>query len=129
MKCVVGIDLGSTTTKAVLFDEDGKVVGRGITNSRSDYGVAAAVAREEALTATRFELLERALQELGSGDPEGLREDLANPLKEAFRLEIYLDQLIELRREILDLLSARWMADSAPTWWRRRARRSWMSGC
>ncbi len=103
MRCVVGIDLGSTTTKAVLVDEAGGVVGRGITNSRSDYGVAAAVAREEALTATRFELLERALEHLGGEDSAGLAE----PLKEAFRLEIYLDQLIELRGEILDILSAR----------------------
>ena len=36
MKTFVGIDLGSTTTKAVLLDEDRKVIGRGITNSRSN---------------------------------------------------------------------------------------------
>ncbi len=108
MRCLVGIDLGSTTTKAVLVDEDGEVVGRGITNSRSDYGVAAAVAREEALTAVRFAMLERAIRQLGGRDQA---TKLAEPLKEAFRLEIYLDQLIELRNEILDLLSARWMAD------------------
>ena len=36
----VGVDLGSTTTKAVLLDEPGVVVGRGITNSRSNYEVA-----------------------------------------------------------------------------------------
>ncbi len=34
MKTFVGIDLGSTTTKAVLLDEDRKVIGHGITNSR-----------------------------------------------------------------------------------------------
>jgi len=50
MRCVVGIDLGSTTTKAVLLDEQGKLLGRGITNSRSNYEVASAVARIEALT-------------------------------------------------------------------------------
>ena len=112
MRCLVGIDLGSTTTKAVLVDEDGEVVGRGITNSRSNYDVAAAVAREEALTAARFALLERALEQHDDGDDcEGQRRILAEALKEAFRLEIYLDQLLELRREILDLLSARWLAD------------------
>jgi benzoyl-CoA reductase subunit A len=58
MRCVVGIDLGSTTTKAVLLD-DGRVVGRGITNSRSSYDVACAVAREEAVTDARFTLLSR----------------------------------------------------------------------
>ena len=109
MKCVVGIDLGSTTTKAVLVDEDGKVAGRGITNSRSNYEVAAAVAREEALTAARFALLERAL-ERANGDGEAGAE-LGDELERAFRLEIYLDQLRELRREILGLLSAKWMEE------------------
>ena len=44
MKTFVGIDLGSTTTKAVLLDENSHVLGRGITNSRSNYGTAARVA-------------------------------------------------------------------------------------
>ena len=43
MKVFVGIDLGSTTTKAVSLDERRQVVGRGITNSRSNYDVACAV--------------------------------------------------------------------------------------
>ena len=30
MRCVVGIDLGSTTTKAILLDEAGKVIGQDI---------------------------------------------------------------------------------------------------
>jgi len=41
----MGIDLGSTTTKAVLVDGRGRVLGRGITNTRADYDVATAVAR------------------------------------------------------------------------------------
>ena len=40
MKAYVGIDLGSTTTKAVVLGEDGGMLGRGITNSRSNYTVA-----------------------------------------------------------------------------------------
>ena len=36
----VGIDLGSTTTKAVFVDGDGRIMGRGITNSRSNYHLA-----------------------------------------------------------------------------------------
>ena len=35
MKLYLGIDLGSTTSKAVLVDPDEHVVGRGITNTRS----------------------------------------------------------------------------------------------
>ena len=59
MKCVVGIDLGSTTTKAVLLDEQGHIIGQGITNSRSNYEVASAVARDEALLDARFTRLRR----------------------------------------------------------------------
>ena len=54
--CYIGIDLGSTTTKAVFLDEHEKVLGRGITNSRSNYEVACSVAREEAEINTRFVL-------------------------------------------------------------------------
>ena len=48
MKCSVGIDLGSTTTKAVILDESAEILGRGITNSRSNYEVACDVAVSEA---------------------------------------------------------------------------------
>ncbi len=117
MKCVVGIDLGSTTTKALLLTEDREVLGRGITNSRSSYDVACAVAREEALTAARFALLERRLDALpaatrkawsaglaaGNGSGERSLEDL---LQEAFRLELYLDELARLREEIERLVAS-----------------------
>jgi benzoyl-CoA reductase subunit A len=43
MRCFIGIDLGSTTTKAVVIDEHQNILGRGITNSRSNYDTAAAV--------------------------------------------------------------------------------------
>jgi benzoyl-CoA reductase subunit A len=57
----VGIDLGSTTTKAVVLAEDGSVLGRGITNSRSNYTIACQVALSEALIAARFGLLAREM--------------------------------------------------------------------
>ena len=109
MRCVVGIDLGSTTTKALLLGGDGRVLGRGITNSRSSYDVACAVAREEALTDARFTLLGERLEDLelaavaGEGG-RGSAGDLERFLLEAFRLELYLDQLVRLRREIHRLL-------------------------
>ncbi|HEX5041282.1 MAG TPA: BadF/BadG/BcrA/BcrD ATPase family protein [Candidatus Polarisedimenticolaceae bacterium] len=59
----VGIDLGSTTTKAVVLSEDGDVLGRGITNSRSNYAIACQVALSEALIAARFGLLAREMDE------------------------------------------------------------------
>ncbi len=98
MRVVVGIDLGSTTTKAVLVDQDGQMVGQGITNSRSDYEVACRVALDEARTSARFAQLERALDESeGLGATDG---DLGDALERAFRLELYLDQLGTLNDRI-----------------------------
>lgn len=64
MNVYVGIDLGSTTTKAVVLGEDGAVLGRGITNSRSNYDLAAKVARTEAFVDARFGLLRRRVEQL-----------------------------------------------------------------
>jgi benzoyl-CoA reductase subunit A len=103
MKCVVGIDLGSTTTKAVLLAEDGSTLGRGITNSRSNYEVASAAARQEAHAAARFRLLSDALaQELAgqAGGATAAASKLKEELPEAFRLEAYLEELGELRKAI-----------------------------
>ncbi len=65
MKTFVGIDLGSTTTKAVLLDENSQVIGRGITNSRSNYDTAAKIAKQEALVNARFYLFRQALSKCG----------------------------------------------------------------
>jgi benzoyl-CoA reductase subunit A len=107
VRCVVGIDLGSTTTKAVMLDEKGEPVGFGITNSRSNYEVACAVARSEAHTAARFEMLERAL-----GDDAGPRAWLAT-LREAFRLELFMVDLGDLRTTIANHLGASRRPDQA----------------
>ena len=93
MNCVVGIDLGSTTTKAVVLDEKGEVLGRGITNSRSNYDLAAELARTEAFISARFRLLEREVERVGG--PETLAR-----LLRAFRLEQMLVQLATLRAKI-----------------------------
>jgi len=89
----VGIDLGSTTTKAVVLDEDGGVLGRGITNSRSNYDLAAGVARTEAFVSARFDLLRREV-EITAG-----REAL-DRLLAAFRLEQRRRQLELLRQRV-----------------------------
>ena len=103
MKIVVGVDLGSTTTKAVLLDEQGRIVGRGITNSRSNYEVACAIARDDALTSARFDLLDRALRDAAAdADPA----DLSQRLHAAFRLELYLDDLGALARRMGEVLDA-----------------------
>ncbi len=94
MKCYIGIDLGSTTTKAVLMDPDGAVLGRGITNSRSNYATAAAVAKQEAVIGTRLTLFRRGLGEIG---PPELMDAFMEDLEHSFRLEQFLEQAEDLR--------------------------------
>jgi benzoyl-CoA reductase subunit A len=129
MDCFIGIDLGSTTTKAVVLDGNDEVLGRGITNSRSNYDIAAQIAKEEALIDARFTLFRRSLV-----DADGLRgrqDAFLDLLERSFRLEQYLEQLADLRdtcegnvtqrrfaerteavREVLGELFARLFADA-----------------
>ncbi len=95
MRCFIGIDLGSTTTKAVLLDENCERLGVGITNSRSNYETAAAVAKQEAVISARLTLFRRALREDGldtAGD-----ELFLDRVELYFRLEQFLEQLDDLR--------------------------------
>ncbi|NOY27055.1 MAG: benzoyl-CoA reductase subunit A [Oligoflexia bacterium] len=91
MICYVGVDLGSTTTKAVVLGEDGRILGRGITNSRANYDLAADLARTEAFVTARFGLL-RAEVEKAAG------EEQLTTLLRAFRTEQTLAQLDRLAR-------------------------------
>ena len=107
MKCYVGIDLGSTTTKAVILDDEAKILGRGITNSRSNYDLAAQVAREEALISARFGLLRNAVEKAAG-------KEMLDKLLKAFRLSQTLAQLKrlgeliqeEIDRSVADKLKA-----------------------
>ena len=94
MRCFIGVDLGSTTTKAVLMDEKFEVLGRGITNSRSNYDTATRVAKHEALINTRFTLFHRGLAALP--DLGGTLDRFLGDLERSFRLEQFLDQLADL---------------------------------
>ena len=94
MSCVVGIDLGSTTTKALILDDDHEVLGRGITNSRSNYDLAAAVAKTEAFINARFGLIE---QHVAATDAA----PLVSRLRRAFVMEQLLNQLGRLNELML----------------------------
>jgi benzoyl-CoA reductase subunit A len=61
-KYYLGIDLGSTTSKAVIINDKDEIIGRGITNTRANYKVAADIAREEAVYDARFTLLSNRLK-------------------------------------------------------------------
>ena len=110
----VGIDLGSTTTKAVILGEDGRVLGRGITNSRSNYDTACQVTLSEALINARFSLIAAALARgdarapaQASGDSgEARRAVLLQALERRFRLQQYLGQLMALGEAIRTLMAS-----------------------
>jgi benzoyl-CoA reductase subunit A len=105
MKVCVGIDLGSTTTKAVVLDESGAVIGRGITNSRSNYDVACAVAREEAFVQARLSLVRQALHGGDAGLVE-LEKGFISDLSRNFRFEQHLDRLGALREALRSVADA-----------------------
>jgi benzoyl-CoA reductase subunit A len=94
MKCFIGIDLGSTTTKAVILDENLSELGHGITNSRSNYDIASAVAKQEAIVNARMNLVEQSLSDF----PElsGRLEKILDSLERSFRLEQFLESLADL---------------------------------
>ncbi len=95
MDVFVGIDLGSTTTKSVVLDGSGAILGRGITNSRSNYDLACKIAQEEAFIRTRFVLLHREF-EAGSFGSE-VDDEALDELESQFRLQQHLGQLERLR--------------------------------
>ncbi len=103
MKCFIGIDLGSTTTKAVLLDENGGMLGRGITNSRSNYETATAVAKLEAMISARLTLFSRALA--GNGTSIADVGAFMEEIERHFRLEQFLEQLDDLERTGSTLIS------------------------
>ena len=100
MRTFVGIDLGSTTTKAVLMDENEQVLGRGITNSRSNYDTACKVVTQEAAIDARFTLFHREFDNKGKSEREV--DDFLAALQRAFRLEQFLEQLSDLEETCLE---------------------------
>jgi len=100
MKTFIGIDLGSTTTKAIVLDSEHTVLGRGITNSRSNYEIAAEVAKQEAFLDARFFLFRNLLKGVPALKEE--LDDFLSNFEQDFRLEQYLEQLSELQKFCLE---------------------------
>ncbi len=97
--CFVGIDLGSTTTKSVIVDDRGEVLGKGITNSRSNYDLACEIARSEAFVDAEMSRYRRALTKhplLG-----GHAGPLGTSIERSFRHRQYTRQLASLRAACL----------------------------
>jgi benzoyl-CoA reductase subunit A len=106
--CYIGIDLGSTTTKAVFLDEHERVMGRGITNSRSNYELACQVAREEAEIDARFGLLRSRLE--ASPQIGALAAPLMEVLACNYALAQHLAQLRALHEQCSELAVAHGLA-------------------
>jgi benzoyl-CoA reductase subunit A len=102
MSTWLGIDLGSTTTKAVLVNEDGKVVGAGLTNTRSNYDVAAAIARAEALADAQLTRLEAEVAREGEKDAAGTLAEV----KRAVRIEQSLARLNQVKERTVSLVKS-----------------------
>ena len=98
LQIYIGIDLGSTTTKAVVLNDAAEVVGCGITNSRSNYDVACQVVRDEALVRTRFTLTRQAVKSEPSLSV--VEKPFLSALERNFRLQQHLDQLAHMREAL-----------------------------
>jgi len=99
IRVFVGIDLGSTTTKAVILDENATLVGRGITNSRSNYDVAAAVVREEAFVRARFSMIEDRMKR--DRELHRVTGRFVALLERHFRMQQHLEQIAKLHKSML----------------------------
>lgn len=102
-KFYLGIDLGSTTSKAVIINEQDEIVGRGITNTRANYKVAADIAREEAIYDARFTLLERQISHELIARPEF--QKYLHDLKSLFKYGQFKRRMDSLEKMLLKTVS------------------------
>jgi benzoyl-CoA reductase subunit A len=98
-KYFLGIDLGSTTSKAVIINDSDEIIGRGITNTRSNYSVAADIARDEAIYNARFSILKRNLGEQMAERPA--YKKYIDDLESVFQYEQFKVRLDQLGEELL----------------------------
>ena len=98
-KYYLGIDLGSTTSKAVIINEKDEIIGRGITNTRANYKVAADIAREEATYDARFTLLTQRLQTEIDSKPEFKK--YMKDIRSVFQYRQFKRRMDSLRKTLL----------------------------
>ncbi len=98
-KYYLGVDLGSTTSKAVIINDQDEIIGRGITNTRANYSVAADIAREEAIYNARFSILKKILEKDMELNPE-YRKYISD-LESVFQYEQFKVRIDKLGEELL----------------------------
>lgn len=102
-KYYLGIDLGSTTSKAVIINEKDEIIGRGITNTRANYKVAADIAKEEATYDARFTLLSQRLQKDIDSKPE--YKKYMEDIRSMFQYRQFKRRMESLERELKKTVS------------------------
>lgn len=98
-KYYLGIDLGSTTSKAVIINEQDEIIGRGITNTRANYSVAADIARMEAIYNARFSILKKSLAKEIESKPQ--YKKYLSDLESVFQYEQFKVRIDKLGDELL----------------------------
>ncbi len=98
-KYYLGVDLGSTTSKAVIINEQDEIIGRGITNTRANYSVAADIARDEAIYNARFSVLKKKLEGEMKANPN--YKKYIGDLESVFQYEQFKVRLDKLGEELL----------------------------
>lgn len=98
-KYYLGVDLGSTTSKAVIINEQDEIIGRGITNTRANYSVAADIARDEAIYNARFSILKKKLEGEIAARPEYMK--YISDLESVFQYEQFKVRLDRLGEELV----------------------------
>ncbi len=98
-KYYLGVDLGSTTSKAVIINDQDEIIGRGITNTRANYAVAADIARDEAIYNARFSVLKKKLE--GEIKANSHYKKYIDDLESVFQYEQFKVRLDKLGEELL----------------------------
>jgi len=98
-KYYLGVDLGSTTSKAVIINEQDEIIGRGIINTRANYSVAADIAKDEAIYNARFSILKKKLEAEIKSNPAYSK--YINDLESVFQYEQFKIRLDKLGEELL----------------------------
>ena len=102
-KYYLGVDLGSTTSKAVIINDKDEIVGRGITNTRANYKVAADIARLEATFDARFNILENKLRDEIKTSPQNKK--YIEDVKAVFKFLQFQKRLNSLHSQLIKTVS------------------------
>ena len=91
MDCALGVDLGSTTCKAVILGHGAEILGKGVTNTRTDYHMAVKIAVHEAMVNAELNIM---------GQRAKMGDEAVIDYEKKYRLADYRCRYGELRRRL-----------------------------